>query len=714
MMRSLLRKLSSGRLDSGKKALTADTVIIIGDSDMPIGAILWSGWLEERRAASLPQSSPPMQFRRRRKVYAVLHMPGGSTVFSLYTDMSMATVAGVVVVRESVCVGHDREYLSVDERRFKAATESQATELASLLAKAAEDASAANSSDHLPDISSPPGAPGSAWLGATRCNANDAVAREYSTAMPRPAPALSELEEAEAAAAAARTQAFGWLGVRLARCNVTGEALHLGRTRYRIDAEDYDLCADEWSKLSTDEQRRYTKIEPLDTATIMARAAAAAAAARASDRTASSRVGAFICDVSGAEITGNRYHMYDLVNRSQTTSYDLCETEFAKLSPGEQAQYERIAPCVDDTEHAWSVCAGAELETWLKLEPELGDSPIRLVDARFLVSLARQGGQLCRRQELPDDAFVDLSWLRRMPEGTLGTLRVLCVSHPWLQPDDPDPRGDNLRLLASLLRAYVEDWRGGTYAVLLDFASIVQRGPCGERTPCEERLLSAALSGLSAFYAHPHTTTLKITQLPVGYPRGFTFPEGAAPNVADYNGRGWCTFESAVSGLVKGSGKVLDLAHFTGMRKDLHDVIRECTAGRSPPLVPVAFRALLATKSFTSKNADLAVVGRLYEQAYRERMATATELLYGGLGWGDADVAEVCLVLESGVLAALEELGLFNNAISDTGIARLAKCLREYAGALPALRRIYIGGNLKVGAKAKRMLKAAAGRVEIV
>ena len=80
------------------------------------------------------------------------------------------------------------------------------------------------------------------------------------------------------------------------------------------------------------------------------------------------------------------------------------------------------------------------------------DAPVRLLDARFLVELAEllkaNGCVLPRRQELPDDAFISLSELRSMTQSGFGSLRILVVSWPWLQPDHPDPRGDHLSLLA--------------------------------------------------------------------------------------------------------------------------------------------------------------------------------------------------------------------------------------------------------------------------
>ena len=80
---------------------------------------------------------------------------------------------------------------------------------------------------------------------------------------------------------------------------------------------------------------------------------------------------------------------------------------------------------------------------------------MRLLDARFLVELAEllkaTGAQLPRRQELPDDAFISLSQLRCMTQSGFGSLRILVVSWPWLQPDHPDPRGDHLSLIAKAM-----------------------------------------------------------------------------------------------------------------------------------------------------------------------------------------------------------------------------------------------------------------------
>ena len=115
----------------------------------------------------------------------------------------------------------------------------------------------------------------------------------------------------------------------------------------------------------------------------------------------------------------------------------------------------------------WAELGGVEFEPWLTEQAD--GTPIRLVDAKYLIKLAESGGKLIRRQDMPESAFISLEDLRRMSKGGqfLDCLRIFCVSHPWLQPDHCDPKGDNLRLLARVLKAYVE-CSGGTYAVFIE------------------------------------------------------------------------------------------------------------------------------------------------------------------------------------------------------------------------------------------------------
>ena len=76
----------------------------------------------------------------------------------------------------------------------------------------------------------------------------------------------------------------------------------------------------------------------------------------------------------------------------------------------------------------WEENNGAALEPALRVDEALGGSPVRLVDARFLIELAERGGRLCRRQDLPEEAFVSPEALRRLPWGKGGCLRIMSIS----------------------------------------------------------------------------------------------------------------------------------------------------------------------------------------------------------------------------------------------------------------------------------------------
>lgn len=340
---------------------------------------------------------------------------------------------------------------------------------------------------------------------------------------------------------------------------------------------------------------------------------------------------------------------------------------------------------------------GDEFDDALSEDAALGGSPVRLVDARFLIALARAGGVLLRRQDLPDSAFIPLDRLQRM--GDSSTLPIICVSHPWLQPDTPDPRGDNLRLLARVLAACVAEHEF-SFGVFLDFVSLCQKGPAGEeRTASEAALFGRALCGLSDWYSHPHTFVLKVTSLPRGYPEGYTFPAGITPNQAAYAERGWCFCESSLCCLTKASYMVFDLAALSDGTTDFFEMVRQCAMGaaRAAPLTAADFSMQLDSKSFTSKKADLAVVNRLYSDGLATRVGAAKGLMFAGLGWGDGEVSSVARVLASGAAPSLEMLNLFNNQIGDEGAAALAEALRAAGPGLP-IQRLFLNDNRIGGA----------------
>ena len=62
---------------------------------------------------------------------------------------------------------------------------------------------------------------------------------------------------------------------------------------------------------------------------------------------------------------------------------------------------------------------------------------------------------------------------------------------------------------------------------------------------------------------------------------------------------------------------MLDLGKFDEeSMTDYGAILMGCIANRDPPLTPSEFRPELATKSFTSKNADEEMVNRLFENEF--------------------------------------------------------------------------------------------------
>ena len=79
----------------------------------------------------------------------------------------------------------------------------------------------------------------------------------------------------------------------------------------------------------------------------------------------------------------------------------------------------------------WTAYGGSELETALEHDDALGGSPVRLIDARYLITLAKEpGGTLRRRQDLPPEAFLEVDALKKLPEayGMISCLRIIAIS----------------------------------------------------------------------------------------------------------------------------------------------------------------------------------------------------------------------------------------------------------------------------------------------
>ena len=124
-------------------------------------------------------------------------------------------------------------------------------------------------------------------------------------------------------------------------------------------------------------------------------------------------------------------------------------------------------------------------------------APIRLIDARYIESLP-PNAKMCRRQDLPEEAFLSLDALKRLGPGSEAAgscLRIIAVSHPWQSKHEPDPNALNFRLLRKVLKVFrAKENSTKTFGIFVDFMSLYQRGPKGEeRTDLEEEIYQKAI-----------------------------------------------------------------------------------------------------------------------------------------------------------------------------------------------------------------------------
>ena len=125
---------------------------------------------------------------------------------------------------------------------------------------------------------------------------------------------------------------------------------------------------------------------------------------------------------------------------------------------------------LQEDDELWRELDGTAFESALQVDPEHGVSPVKLIDMRFIIALGELGGTMVRRQDLPKEAFIDLDTLKRL-KGPV-SLPIISISHPWQQPDHPDPKEVNLQLLAKVLKLMLEFYKqsgiGTTFAVFFE------------------------------------------------------------------------------------------------------------------------------------------------------------------------------------------------------------------------------------------------------
>ena len=348
----------------------------------------------------------------------------------------------------------------------------------------------------------------------------------------------------------------------------------------------------------------------------------------------------------------------------------------------------------DEAESWWTRFMGHTLEDSLTTDSIHGQAPVRLVDARFLIALAANEQMLPRRQDCPERAFIGLPELKRMTGSPAQGLRILVVSHPWLEPTRPDPKGSNLRRLATALRSLVEETvftPPSTYAVFIDYCSVHQPHPdrfLAGRSGAEAELYARAIESMGEWYSHPYTTVIKMTAMPPGYREGFQIHvvhgvEHAGQvfpiNDADYDGRAWCNLENAVANLNKISKlMVLDLATTCRANASDRELLQACTAQQRVPLTPEAFVRSLAEKKLAVR-ADYDIIVAQYQYAFGARLGNAEDLDWRDREWGKRgkqDCELLCELFASGRLTKCWRIDLRGNHFRPREISQVEEAIK--------------------------------------
>lgn len=164
----------------------------------------------------------------------------------------------------------------------------------------------------------------------------------------------------------------------------------------------------------------------------------------------------------------------------------------------------------------------------------LVDGTVMVLSIKWLLNQP-EGFKMKRRQELPPEAFV-------APALTAGMLEVgdiIALSYRWLHQEHPDPAGWHMQRVRSFLSIHTH-WK----ALLMDYASLPQKGLTGERSREEQAMFKAGLKAMGMVYATPRIAVLQDKGLPSDL-------QGRART---YDESGWCTFEEAAASLATRSG----------------------------------------------------------------------------------------------------------------------------------------------------------------
>ena len=372
--------------------------------------------------------------------------------------------------------------------------------------------------------------------------------------------------------------------------------------------------------------------------------------------------------------------------------------------------------------------------TWLKwggaaLEPLLAFTDV--IDAAWLLQLAKVGGVVPPWQHLPPEAKLSLTQLRC---SKMKFLPIAVLSYGWAGRTHPDQTGEQLRNLIPVLEAMVHSCTYGihpksrnerpvAWGIVWDFLSLPQRGYTGgynaaldDRSPYELARFRNGLGGINVWYGHPYTTTF-VLDLPM--------PTGA-DNSAPIDRRGWCIFERRLSSVRKHGDCCLSMSQMPP-GKDVYwfSVVTSCQVGRCPPLEPEAFEVMLregmaretAEKGtgirFTNGKDATNICIPQYREAFLRLMSQGGQLSFIGCDWGDAEVCQLAEALtfahkaESTCQAA--SLRLSQNRLTDAAVPPLVQAISS--GAIPKLSFLALEDTQLTDAGLESLRDLLAGRL---
>jgi len=332
-----------------------------------------------------------------------------------------------------------------------------------------------------------------------------------------------------------------------------------------------------------------------------------------------------------------------------------------------------------------------EVFTCLEAAERRGDaeppSTFLLIRASWL--RAKQPDLLpAKSSELPPEAFISASELRKIYKQTKGKTRLLpiiTVLHPNSSPHakgaHPDPDGT---ILSTVCEALDDRWdqftrKRGTGGD----SGVADMGVFFDWIALDKPAKGPTLSSFALFYAHELTTVWMIPEL-----------KDACTKELSYT-NGWSIAEHRLATLLKSTS---DLSGYAGPWPQLLDLSEDIDSEhneqihRPSPSEPLAFRPRheFGAATYAEGEDEQKGVSDMWRESLLEMLASSQKLTFSRLGWGDVDSSRLALLLPLG--SQVQELHLAFNNIGDQGLIMLAQRLPR----MKELKVLNLSGN-KIG-----------------